>query len=194
MNNKMTVVHVGAANEPYIDKSKEYHFFDIRTDELLPYADIENVSYYNTGLYSETCIKKVYLTRKGTCSSLYEPNMEELSKHLEDPSRFSVVNTIEVEVKRMDSILPSDLTIDLLKIDTQGSELDVLKGAGDLLNNTSYIECEVEFVPLYKDQPLFQDIEDYLKSYNFKLAKFIRKVKWASDTIVFGDALFEKKL
>ena len=93
----------------------------------------------------------------------------------------------------MDSILPSDLSIDLLKIDTQGSELDVLKGAGDLLNNTSYIECEVEFVPLYKDQPLFQDIEDYLKSYNFKLAKFIRKVKWASDTVVFGDALFEKK-
>ena len=188
----MTVVHVGAANEPYIDKSKEYHFFDIRTDELLPYANIENITYYNTGLYSEACVKKVYLTRKGTCSSLYEPNIEELSKHLEDPSRFSVMNTIEVEVKRMDSILPSDLIIDLLKIDTQGSELDILIGAGDLLNNTSIIECEVEFVPLYKNQPLFQDIENYLKEYNFKLVKFIRKVRWDSGTFVFGDALFKK--
>lgn len=189
----MTIVHVGAANEHNFNKSTQYHLFDIRTDELLPYAGIKNVHFYNTGLYSKACTKTVFLTKKGTCSSLYEPNMEELSKHLKNPSRFSVVDTTKVQVERMDNVLPADIKIDLLIVDTQGSELDILIGAGNLLHNTSSIQCEVEFVSLYKDQPLFEDIEKYLKSYNFKLVKFIRKVKWDSNTIVFGDALFKKE-
>ena len=46
-----------------------------------------------------------------------------------------------------------------LKLDTQGSELAILEGAGRLLDDCLGIEVEVEFAPLYIGQPLFTDVD-----------------------------------
>jgi len=185
------VVEVGAANTK-INLGYDYILFEPRDKELDPYKDCSNVKNHNIGLYSEKTTKTLYVTQKGQCSSLYEPDMEELKKHDNNPKRFNVVKTVELDLVRLDSIIPSGTVIDYLKIDTQGSELDILKGAGELLRTTKMIECEVEFVPLYKQQPLFEDVERYLKIYGFKFQKYKRTVKWHSGTLVFGDAIFIK--
>ena len=52
---------------------------------------------------------------------------------------------------------------DLIKLDTQGSELDILKSlSSKQLDEVIYIEIEAEFIELYKNQPLFRDIDLYL--------------------------------
>ena len=56
-----------------------------------------------------------------------------------------------------------------LKIDVQGYELEVLKGAS--LNEIKYIYLEASYIQLYKKQPLIDDIIRYLSSKNFKLIK-----------------------
>ncbi len=73
--------------------------------------------------------------------------------------------------------------IDLVHIDVQGAELMVLRGAGDMLKNIRMIWMEVEEAPLYLDQPLAQDVENFMLSNGFK------KVK---DTVgeVSGDQLY----
>lgn len=55
----------------------------------------------------------------------------------------------------------------LLKIDTQGYELEVLKGALGILPNIEYIYTEVQFVSLYLDAPIWTDIIDYLWDQQF---------------------------
>ena len=185
------IVEIGAADTE-IDPEYDYYLFEPRDGELDPYKNQSNVKNFNVGLYSENTTKTLYITKKGQCSSLYEPNIEELEKHDEDPQRFHVVRTVELELARLDSIIPIGTVIDHLKIDTQGSELDIMKGAGDLLNTTKVIECEVEFVPLYKDQPLFEDVKQYLESYGFRLHGYARVVRWHSGVKVFGDAIFVK--
>lgn len=62
-------------------------------------------------------------------------------------------------------------TVDILKMDIQGGELQALKGAAELLGRgaISLIALEVLFKPLYKAQPLFWDVSDYLRSFGYGL-------------------------
>ena len=186
------IVDVGAA-DMQVKKDATYYTFDIREDVAGDQFNSENVNHYNTGLYSDNTTIPLYVTKKGQCSSIYEPDLEVIKEAGTNPERFTVVRTIEVVVARMDSILPSDLKIDYLKIDTQGSELDVLKGAGDLLYNVAKVECEVEFIPLYKGQPLFEDVKEYLQQYGFTHTGYKRQVSWKQGDKAFADAIFVRK-
>jgi len=66
----------------------------------------------------------------------------------------------------------------LLLCDTQGTELEVIKGAGPHLSNFDYIIAEAQDYKLYKDQSLSGEIESYLCSRGFSL---IKKEVWASN-------------
>lgn len=59
--------------------------------------------------------------------------------------------------------------IDFLKLDTQGNELDILKSAGTFLNQVGVIKTEVEFLQMYRDQPLFDQVAAYLHDHGFEL-------------------------
>jgi len=64
-------------------------------------------------------------------------------------------------------------SVDFIKIDVQGAELETFKGAKKILKTTLCIVSEVEFIPLYKDQPLFGDVSGYLDSQGFMFHKFL---------------------
>jgi len=59
--------------------------------------------------------------------------------------------------------------VDLIKIDTQGFEPEVLKGAGDYLNSTKVVLTELMFYDLYERKLSFSDIEKYLLPSGFEL-------------------------
>jgi len=104
-------------------------------------------------------------------SSLYEPNSELLDKfqNLENLTR--VIRTRQLKTHRLDDI--EEITdTDFLKIDTQGAELKVLADAKSVLSDAVLVQTEVEFVPMYRDQPLFGDIDQELRSHGFLLHKF----------------------
>lgn len=76
-------------------------------------------------------------------------------------------NTVEIEVVRLDEILISDNPV-LLKIDVEGYEAEVLKGAKETLNKNSLKAIIIELNGLgkrygYRDR----DIHDFLMSMNF---------------------------
>jgi FkbM family methyltransferase len=105
-------------------------------------------------------------------SSLYEPNTELLAKfqHLENLTR--VVKRTEVQTHRLDD-LEEVRSADFLKIDVQGAELDVLKGAERMLSDAVLVHTEVEFVPMYRNQPLFAEVDQHLRSRGYLFHKFI---------------------
>jgi len=94
------------------------------------------------------------------CSSLYEPTY------------FPVIQTEEVPVitlKDFFNLFPWEQIpyIDQLKIDTQGSDYEVLLGAGDYLNNIVYITLENSTHNQYKKEDDYHKFDFYLKQFNF---------------------------
>jgi hypothetical protein len=69
--------------------------------------------------------------------------------------------------------LDSSITIDYLKIDVQGYELEIMRNGRNKLSNAVVIESEVEFVPLYQNQPLLGDFQCFMRDEGFVLHKFI---------------------
>jgi len=61
----------------------------------------------------------------------------------------------------------------LLKIDAQGYEHTVLKGASDRFWQVDLIECELSFVPLYDGQLLFPQMIVLLKGLGFEPVQFV---------------------
>lgn len=55
----------------------------------------------------------------------------------------------------------------LIKIDTQGSELDVLRGAGDVLKETEYIVVEVSLFEFFKGGPQIFEVMSFMKANGF---------------------------
>jgi hypothetical protein len=77
-----------------------------------------------------------------------------------------VIAEIPVETRTLDSI--SEISqLDLLKIDVQGAELVVFRNGTARLANAVAVQTEVSFVPLYKNQPVFGDIDLALRALGF---------------------------
>lgn len=78
--------------------------------------------------------------------------------------------------------------IDILKLDVQGSELKALYGARRLLETVKAVYLEVSFVPIYKDCPLFHEIDGFMSECGYR-----RHAVYPSDQPShWGDALYVK--
>ena len=85
--------------------------------------------------------------------------------------------------------------ISLLKIDTQGYEMNVLKGSLKVLQKVRYILIEVHFLRTYKDSSSFFEINSYLEQQGFAFLRFYDLVHSNSsrEELIYGDALFKNQ-
>lgn len=147
--------------------------------------------------YLPDCLGKggpavLHLTKYPGCSSLYRPNVAliELFQSIgaaDATGNFFVFREEPVETRRLDDVAECPPP-DFLKLDVQGAELDVLEGARQSLTHTLVVEAEVEFVPLYENQPLFADVEQFLRAEGFVLHKMIDIAGRALKPFRLGDS------
>ncbi len=78
--------------------------------------------------------------------------------------------------------------VDVIKLDVQGAELRALYGARGLLQSVKAIMLEVSFVPIYKDCPLFGEIEAFMRESGFRQLAVYPSDQPAN----WGDALYVK--
>jgi FkbM family methyltransferase len=118
-----------------------------------------------------------HITRYPGCTSLLEPDpaVIDLFCHIdatEPDGNFTVIRQEPVETVRLDDIDVCPQA-DYVKIDIQGSELTVLENGLNKISQALVIETEAEFLPVYKNQPLFCDLQNFLRSQGFMFHKFI---------------------
>jgi FkbM family methyltransferase len=101
-------------------------------------------------------------------SSLLRPNYEVCSHFDTLTQLMQIERTIDIQTSRLDDI-PEIQKTDLLKIDIQGGELMAFQAAQHVLKSTVMVLTEVEFIPLYQDQPLFADIDAFMRQSGFLL-------------------------
>jgi FkbM family methyltransferase len=120
---------------------------------------------------------RFHFARYPGCSSLLPPNPALIDMFMtigcaNPGGNFHIVRTEMVDTVRLDD-LSTSITIDYLKIDVQGYELEIMRNGTGKLSNAVVIESEVEFVALYKNQPLFGDLQCFMREQGFVLHKFI---------------------
>lgn len=159
----------------------------------------------NAALHSEDGAEiRFNLAKLPTNSSAFPPNMPFL-RQFPDHERFEVVDSVEMKTKCLTiELLKSEGVddADFIKVDTQGSELSIFQGAKELLDKYIFgIEVEVEFAPIYKGQPLFTEVDGYLRQMGYELFD-LRRYYWKravdiptdepKGQLIFADALYFK--
>lgn len=104
--------------------------------------------------------RRFYECQNPLTSSLYRPNAAMLEKF--SCISLPVVGEHDIQTHRLDDLAEIQ-DIDYLKLDVQGAELDIILGAPRLIQSTLLVHTEVEFIPIYSDQPLFGDIDVALR-------------------------------
>jgi FkbM family methyltransferase len=144
--------------------------------------------------------RTLFLTRKPRSSSLLPPNLP-IRKRFLNPERAEVVEEALIECTTIDAAF-EELALrppDFLTIDTQGTELEVLRGAEAVLPACLGIEVEVQFQPLYVGAGLFRSVDAHLADRGFELYDLRRDYFLRSTTpavaqergqIAYGDALY----
>lgn len=92
--------------------------------------------------------------------------------HVESAPKSKIVGTQKVRIARLDDeigVFGSSMRNIYLKVDVQGFELEVLRGANALLKKTLVVQLEVSLVSLYDDQAEWTEIHQYMKGNNFLL-------------------------
>jgi FkbM family methyltransferase len=103
--------------------------------------------------------------------------LEMLDRHQRAAPISAYVGEENVEMRRLDSLLDElmgSAKRPFLKLDVQGYELAVLRGAGDRLKTFCAIQLELSTVPLYADAPLREEVERFLVDAGFVLAGVIQ--------------------
>ena len=161
----------------------------------------ESTLVINSALAEKSKLVDFNICKWQEVSSIYIPNHSVLDRY-EDSNRFEIDRTITLEADTIDSLLQKENIeeIDFIKIDTQGSELDILKGATNYFESLIGLEVEVEFIELYHKQPLFSEVNKFIESKGFSLID-LRKCYWKrkgknnsnrKGQLIYADALYLK--
>lgn len=198
----ITLLDIGAADaiEPRwrpFSKSIKYIGFepDERSREKLNCRRDEFFDYkiFPYALFGCEKSVNINLCRKPQVSSLYQPNAGFVNR-FPDAVRFDVMSVEVLSAVSLDSLGIEE--VDFVKLDVQGAEKDVLSGATKTLQSVLGLELEVEFLELYKNQPLFGDLCSQLSKQGFEFIDFLALARWERSKhtgygqCVFGDALF----
>lgn len=172
--------------------------FDPDEAECRRLAALEpDVTYVPAALGAREGVATLHRTVEPACSSLYPP-VTELVTARPELSVIAPAGTEEVRLTTLDRWLAGSQQFDavhVLKLDTQGSELGVLEGAERALADVRVLEIEVEFNEMYEGQPLFGDVDRFLRARGFVLWRLQQLVHYGlpdvpSDSVAVPDRQF----
>ena len=208
-NNNLIIVDIGASGGIDARWGKTTEFYkgilfepDPREFNALKKNSDNNLIVLNSALADSKKEVEFHLCKKQMVSSIYPPNFNFLNK-FSDAERFNVEKIIHLNTDTLDNQLKKEgiNEVDFIKIDTQGYELSILKGSSGCIENIIGLDVEVEFEPMYIGQPLFSEVDSYVKNRGFVLID-LKRYYWKRNNnkntgnskgqIIFGDALYFK--
>ncbi len=157
-------------------------------DKLNEQAKRDNAWHtYKLALGAEGEHKKINVVSSSVLSSFHAPS--EYAKSSFSDEVVDVVNRENVEVKQLDDIF-DDLISDLhnprifLKLDTQGHDLEVLRGATKSIGKILALQTEMSVIPLYEEMPDYVQSLTELRALDFEVTGIYPIIRDSKDLIL----------
>lgn len=175
-NQTIVLVDIGALDglkSPWDSISKFISYVGFEPQEGLERSDSKDgQKIYPYALGKENKKETIYITKRQDNSSFLKPNFDFIKNFKLEPN-FEITREISVEVRTLDDLIQEEC--DFLKIDTQGTEHDILSSGGKVLEDSLAIDVEVNLVERYVGQKYFEDVHQLLKENNFIIFDFQRR-------------------
>jgi FkbM family methyltransferase len=153
-------------------------------------ADRQGVRIFQVAAASDSAVHELHVSRLDDSSSLLPitdryttawPGTEEAGR-------------IEVQTVRLEDVIETGSIVNpcLLKIDVQGGELDVLRGAEALLASIDEVFLEGSFMEFYDGQPLAAEVISHLHHRGFQLVGVFGLKRDRAGRCLQADFLFER--
>ena len=182
--------HIGEYAKLMWDIDPDFNIFSIEANEMCK-NDLLSVNKNSIiSCVSDIETTKTFYQRKTnyicTGCSIYREN----TQHYSD----DVIVTTDIPTQTLDMILKTyqeNVVFDFLKMDTQGSELDILKGATNTIDNIKLIQAETDVSGYNIGVPSQGIVIAFLKERGFELIGVLDQVVW-DGKLLQEDLLFEK--
>lgn len=139
----------------------EYHMIEANIECEEKLKDI-SFAKYHIELLSDSEKEVTYYMNKNDLTSTGNSYYKEISNHFSDEN----LQTVVKKTKTLDGMF-YEKTFDFIKLDTQGSELDIIRGGKNLIDKTKCVLIECSVIPYNKDAPLLDDILNYMEDIGF---------------------------
>jgi FkbM family methyltransferase len=186
------IIHVGAHEGQEVDLYERIGVKNIMLFEPIPKIfDKLNAKYSKDYLVFDTALGNIEgnimmnIENSNDCksSSILEP-----LKHIDYYPHIVFTEKINIKITKLDNFLSYSDRFNVMVIDTQGYELEVLKGSEKFLEKIDNIICEVNNEELYMGCPDVNELDEYLKTFGFNRVE----TSWSWDNETWGDALYIK--
>ena len=175
----------------FFPKIKIYSFEPIK--EILErqknFFKFKKMNTFNFGIGNKKKNLNFFITKRKDSSSFLTFNA---SDHYN--SDYLSIEKRSIKIRKLDQILKNKNLIRpiLIKIDVQGYELEVLKGAIKILSKTDYLLVEVSKNRMYNKQAVEKDVINFLKNKKFVILKSSKWVRIKNTKFIQRDILFKK--
>lgn len=188
-----TILDIGANNGQFYNESKnifpDSYFLLIEGNEYCEPSLKKLGVDYKISLLSDS-IKEVdfYLRKQEyTCTgnSIYR-----------EKTSFYDDNEIVIEKKKTDTLsnVLGQQYFDLIKIDVQGSEIDIIIGGLDIINNCKGLLMEVSLEEYNEGSPTIEFVDNFMKNLNFEKVEIINNLNHPiKHTLIQQDVLYINK-
>jgi FkbM family methyltransferase len=172
--NAKTLIDVGA-NKGQFSLAARFVFPEIEIHAFEPLERERNlllsvipqpINVYGTALGETAGSATFFIASRRDSSSLLKPGLAQKAAY-----GVTASSTATVPLARLDDVLDIEGMRKpiLMKIDVQGGEMGVIKGARGVLASVEAIYCEASFISLYESQPLAHELIGLLAEEGFEL-------------------------
>ena len=157
------------------------------TESYIENSGIDYTIAYLSNLVKDAVVYKTKYNAFNAGDSLYREN----TKYYDDQS----VVIQPITTTTLDKIFKNEKTFDFIKIDCQGSEIDIIKGGLEMCKRADVFLLEVSIYNYNLGAPMYIELKDFMSNIGFNYTKIVSNIYHPFETsiLIQYDVLFTKR-